>query len=93
VIASGSTADGCGCTTTRLPATSEAKIAGHPFQVENEALPMTSPMPRGMTVYVFSSRPPVPPGLSHTAVGAIRVISRQDQASASRLRSSALATL
>ena len=33
VIASGSTADGWGWTTTRLPATSDAKIAGHPFHV------------------------------------------------------------
>ena len=68
VIASGSTADGCGLTTTGLPVTSEAKRPGQEFQVGNVLQPITSATPRGTTVNVFSIRIAATlPGFSQTA--------------------------
>ena len=56
VIASGSTAPGCGLTITGFPVTSEANRPGHEFQVGNVLQPITSARPRGTAVYVFSIR-------------------------------------
>ena len=47
VIASGSTAAGCGFTTTALPVTSEANSPGQEFQVGKVLQPITSATPRG----------------------------------------------
>ena len=49
MIASGSTAAGCGFTTTGLPVTSEANSPGQEFQVGNVLQPITSATPRGTT--------------------------------------------
>ena len=76
MIASGSTAPGCGLTTTALPVTSEANSPGQEFQVGNVWQPITSATPRGTTVNVFSIRSGSPrPGFSQTAVAGVRVIS------------------
>ena len=76
VIASGSTAPGCGLTTTGLPHTSDANRPGHEFQVGKVWQPMTSPTPRGTAVNVLSIRTGSPrPGFSHTADAGCRVIS------------------
>ena len=76
VIASGSTAPGCGLTTTGLPVTSDANSPGQEFHVGNVLHPITSATPRGTTVNVFSIRSGSPAaGFSHTAVAGVRVIS------------------
>jgi hypothetical protein len=78
VIASGSTAAGCGFTTTALPVTSEAKSPGQEFQVGKVLQPITRATPRGTTVNVFSIRSGSPrAGFSQTAVAGVRVISVQ----------------
>ncbi len=78
VIASGSTAAGCGFTTTALPVTSEAKSPGQEFQVGKVLQPITRATPRGTTVNVFSIRRGSPrAGFSQTAVAGVRVISVQ----------------
>ena len=69
VIASGSTASGCGFTTTALPVTSEANRPGQEFQVGNVLQPITSATPRPTTVKVFSIRIGSPlAGFSQVAV-------------------------
>ena len=76
MIASGSTAPGCGLTTTGLPVTSEANRPGQEFQVGNVLQPTTSATPRGTTVNVFSIRIGASrPGFSQIAVAGTRVIS------------------
>ena len=76
VIASGSTAPGCGFTMTGFPVTSEANSPGHEFQVGNVLQPITSARPRGTAVYVFSIRSGSPrPGFSQSAVAGTRPIS------------------
>jgi hypothetical protein len=76
VIASGSTAPGCGLTTTGFPHTSDANRPGHEFQVGNVLHPITSATPRGTTVNVFFMRSGSPrPGFSQTTVLGTRVIS------------------
>ena len=77
VIASGSTADGCGFTTTELPVTSDAKRPGQEFQVGKVLQPITSATPRGTTVNVFSIVTGTLPGFSQIAVRGVRVISTQ----------------
>ena len=93
VIASGSTARGCGLTTTGLPVASEANRPGYEFQVGNVLQPMTSATPRGTTwnVFVIRSGSPLPAAFSHPAVPGWRVISAYAYATASRARSSACA--
>ena len=79
MIASGSTADGCGLTTTGLPHTSDANSPGQEFQVGNVLHPITSASPRGTTVNVFSISNGSPRvGFSHSAVVGVRVISVQE---------------
>ena len=56
MIASGSTAPGCGLTTTGLPQASEANRPGQEFQVGKVLQPITSATPRGTAVNVFSIR-------------------------------------
>ena len=75
VIASGSTAAGCGFTTTGLPVTSEANRPGQEFHVGNVLQPITSATPRGTTVNVFSIVSGTLPGFSQRAVAGVRVIS------------------
>src|SRR4029077_19381171 len=75
VIASGSTADGCGFTITALPVTRDAKSPGQEFQVGKVLQPITSATPRGTTVNVFSIVSGTLPGFSQTAVRGVRVIS------------------
>jgi hypothetical protein len=75
VMASGSTAAGCGLTTTGLPVTRLAKSPGQEFHVGKVLQPMTSATPRGTTVKVFSIRSGYLPGFSHSAVAGVRVIS------------------
>ncbi len=76
MIASGSTAPGCGFTITGLPHAKDANRPGHEFQVGKVLQPMTSARPRGTTVNVFSIRSGSPlPGFSQTAVAGMRVIS------------------
>ena len=76
VIASGSTAAGCGFTTTELPVTRDANSPGHEFHVGKVLQPITSATPRGTTVNVFSIRSGSPrAGFSHSAVAGVRVIS------------------
>ena len=66
-------------TTTALPVAREAKSPGQEFHVGNVLQPITSAMPRGTTVKVFSMRrgsaPGLGPGFSHRAVRGMRVIS------------------
>ncbi len=75
VRASGSTAAGCGFTTTGLPVTSEANRPGHEFQVGKVLQPITNAMPRGTMVKVFSIVSGTLPGFSQRAVVGVRVIS------------------
>ena len=76
VMASGSTAPGCGLTMTGLPHTSDANSPGQEFQVGNVLQPITSASPRGTTVNVFSITSGSPrAGFSHSAVVGVRVIS------------------
>ena len=76
MIASGSTAPGCGLTTTALPQTNDANRPGHEFQVGKVWQPTTSPTPRGTAVNVLSIRTGSPrPGFSHSALAGCRVIS------------------
>ena len=77
MIASGSTADGCGFTMTGLPVTSDAKRPGQEFHVGNVLQPITSAIPRGTTVKVFSIVSGTLPGFSQSAVRGVRVISVQ----------------
>jgi hypothetical protein len=75
-MASGSTARGCGFTTTGLPQARDANRPGQEFQVGKVLQPMTSATPRGTTVNVFSIRSGSPlPGFSQIAVAGTRVIS------------------
>ncbi len=76
VIASGSTAPGCGLTTTGLPQASDANSPGQEFQVGKVLQPMTSATPRGTAVNVFSIRSGASlAGFSQIAVAGTRVIS------------------
>ena len=77
MIASGSTAPGCGLTITALPVASEANRPGYEFQVGNVLQPITRPMPRGTTwnVLLIRSGSPLPAGFSQSAVAGWRVIS------------------
>ena len=77
VIASGSTAFGCGLTTTAFPVANEAKSPGHEFQVGNVLQPITNATPRGTTwkVFVIRSGSPLPAGFSHIAVVGVRFCS------------------
>ena len=80
-MASGSTAPGCGLTTTGLPVTRDANSPGQPFQVGKVLQPTTIATPRGTAVKVFSIRSGslsgFGPGFSQTAVAGVRVISVQ----------------
>ena len=75
MIASGSTAPGCGLTTTGLPVTRLAKRPGQEFHVGKVLQPITSATPRGTTVKVFSMVSGYLPGFSQRAVAGVRVIS------------------
>jgi hypothetical protein len=76
-MASGSTARGCGFTTTAFPVASEANRPGYEFQVGNVLQPTTRAIPRGTTWYFFDIRSgsPRPAGLAQSAVAGVRVIS------------------
>lgn len=78
VIASGSTAPGCGLTTTGLPVARDANRPGKEFQVGNVLQPITSAMPRGTMwkVLLIRSGSPLPAGFSQVAVAGVRAISR-----------------
>ena len=90
VIASGSTACGCGFTTTALPVTRLANMPGYAFHVGNVEQPIVTSTPRGTMRYVFSTR--IGSGLagfSHITRAGMRDISSYAYATASSARSCA----
>ena len=77
MIASGSTARGCGLTTTAFPVTSDANRPGYEFQVGNVLQPTTRATPRGTMcqLLVMRSGSPRPAGFSQVAAAGVRAIS------------------